>query len=243
MCQLKLEKVNSGVVLFIHGFFGNIETFRPQGEFIKKYGLSYALVTYPSDYFNLIDFVDCILEKLLDAGVEKFSVLGTSMGGFTAQLIAARYNSRIDSLILSNTFASTEVFRRQNRLISSIAPYLPEALIKFHLKRVAKKEYGKYEEVGKILEWVEQLRKKDILARMNALFSVQAVEFEKNFPVAVLDSADDVTIPEDLKSELRFKARPDFEYTFPYGGHFPYVFNRKEFNRVILDFLRGVYSI
>ena len=240
---MKLEKVNTNLIVFIHGFFGNLEIFKPQGEFLKRYGLSYALVTYPSVEFNLIDFVDCVVEKLLDAGMERFTILGTSMGGFAAQILAARYNSRIDSLILSNTFASTTVFKKKNRLIATIAPFLPEGLIKYYLKNVVRKEYGKYEDVAKILQLVDQLTKKDVLVRLKALFSVEAVEFEKNFPVAVLDSADDVTIPEDVKSELKFKARPDFEYTFEFGGHFPYIFNRNEFNRILLNFLKDVYSL
>lgn len=240
---MKLEKVGSNLIVFIHGFFGNLETFRPQGEFLKEYGFSYALVTYPEVEFNLIDFVDCVVEKLLDVGMERFSVLGTSMGGFAAQLLAARYNSRIDSLILSNTFASTAVFREKNKFIAMIAPLLPEGLIKYYLKNVVRKEYGKYKDVGKILQLVDKISKKDVLVRLKALLSIEAVEFEKNFPVAVLDSADDVTIPEDVKSELRFKARPDFEYTFKYGGHFPYIFNRSEYNSILLNFLKEVYSL
>ena len=240
---MEFEKAGENLVVFIHGFFGNLETFKPQGEFLKNYGLSYALVTYPSVEFNLIDFVDCVVEKLLDAGMERFTILGTSMGGFAAQLLAARYNSRIDSLILTNTFASTTVFKKKNRLVAMVAPLLPEGLIKYYLKNVVRKEYGKYEDVAKILQLVDQLTKNDVLVRLKALFSVEAVEFEKNFPVAVLDSADDVTIPEDVKSELKFKARPDFEYTFEFGGHFPYIFNRNEFNRILLNFLKDVYSL
>ncbi len=231
------------LVLFIHGFFGSIETFREQGEFLKKHGFSYALVTYPSTEFTFEDFIDCVVEKLLDRGVEKFSVVGTSMGGFCAQLFASRYNNRIDSLVLTNTFSSTSYFRRKNRLITAIAPLLPEKAIKFYLKSVVKKEYGGYKQVGKLFEMVDSLTKKDVLVRVKALMSIESVSFDKKFPVAVFDSADDVTIPDFLKTELKFTAQPDFEYTFPEGGHFPYIFRKNEFNQILLQFLKDVYAL
>ncbi len=240
---MRLVDGGSHLVLFIHGFFGNIETFRDQGEFLKKHGISYALVTYPHDDFTFEDFIDCIVEKLVDRGINRFSILGTSMGGFCAQLFAARYNSRIDSLILTNTFSSTTYFKRKNRLITAIAPFLPEGLIKFYLKNVAKKEYGGYEDVWKLYRMVDSLTKKDVLARVKALTAIESVNFEKRFPVAVLDSADDVTIPDFLKSELKFVARPDFEYTFPSGGHFPYIFRKQEFNQILLQFIEDVYAL
>ena len=242
MCDMILEKRSEKTVVFIHGFFGNIETFRPQGEFLKDYGFSYALVTYPKTDFTLVDFVDCVAEKLFDRGIDKFSILGTSMGGFTAQIYAARYNSKIDSLILTNTFASTTYFRSRNRFIISIAPILPEGMIKFYLKSVVKKEYGKYNRVNKLLELVDALSKKDVLLRLKALMEFEGIEFNKNFPVAVLESADDVTIPDELKEELKLKTSPDFEYTFERGGHFPYIFARQEFNNIILRFLNEVYK-
>ncbi len=242
MCDMILEKKGKKTIVFIHGFFGNIETFRPQGEFLKDYGFSYALVTYPKTDFTLVDFVDCVAEKLMDRGIDRFSVLGTSMGGFSAQIFASRYNSKIDSLILTNTFASTTYFRSKNRFIISIAPILPEGMIKFYLKSVVKKEYGKYNKVNKLLELVDALSKKDVLLRLKALMEFEGIEFKKNFPVAVLDSADDVTIPDELKEELKLKTSPDFEYTFQKGGHFPYIFVRQEFNDIILRFLNEVYK-
>ncbi len=242
MCDMILEKKGEKTVIFIHGFFGNIETFRPQGELLKEHGFSYALVTYPKTEFTLVDFVDCVAEKLMDRGIEKFSVLGTSMGGFSAQIFASRYNSKIDSLILTNTFASTVYFRKKNKFIISIAPFLPEGMIKFYLKSVVKREYGQFTKVNKLLELVDALTKRDVLIRLKALMEFEGIEFKKNFPVAVLDSADDVTIPDMLKEELKLKVSPDFEYTFKEGGHFPYIFARQEFNDIILKFLNGVYN-
>ncbi len=240
---MKLVPEGSHPVVFIHGFFGSIDTFKDQGEFLKEHGFSYALVTYPRSDFTLEDFIDCIVEKLMDRGINRYSIVGTSMGGFTAQLFATRYNTRIDSLVLTNTFSSTSYFRRKNRLITAVAPFLPEKFIKFYLKSVVKKEYGQYEDVWKLYRMVDALTKRDVLARVRALMAVESVSFEKKFPVAVFDSADDVTIPDFLKSELKFIAQPDFEYTFPSGGHFPYIFRKQEFNQILLQFLKDVYSL
>ncbi len=68
-------------------------------------------------------FADDIVETLDHLGVDRFHVLGISMGGCEALDLAIRYGSRVAALTLVNTFASVTAEERQSRLAGLDAAY------------------------------------------------------------------------------------------------------------------------
>lgn len=68
-------------------------------------------------------FADDVIETLDDLGVDRFHVLGISMGGCEALDLAIRYCSRVDALTVVNTFARVTDEERESRLAGLDAAY------------------------------------------------------------------------------------------------------------------------
>ena len=76
------------------------------GSRVRMVSVSYPLI---DDIVRLADS----LARLLDAlGIERASIVGSSLGGFLAQHFAGRHSQRVDRLILGNTLCDPELTRK-----------------------------------------------------------------------------------------------------------------------------------
>jgi pimeloyl-ACP methyl ester carboxylesterase len=128
-------------LLLIHGFGVNLETWEP---WVKLLSSDYRLVSLdlpghgltraPADYQpSLTNFADVSAQFAALLGLSKYTVVGNSMGGHTAWLMALRYPATVEALVLSNAGGWYDRGEREEapmifRLINDerLAPYLAQ---------------------------------------------------------------------------------------------------------------------
>jgi len=101
---------NPAIVL-MHGIGANHDMFAPQKEFFASQGyyvIAPDLLAHGKSskaiILSLSDWADQVFELLSHLKIENASFLGVSMGGVIALYIAANYSSRVDKLIISDSF-------------------------------------------------------------------------------------------------------------------------------------------
>ena len=97
-------------LVLVHGFLGSSKMWEPQIEFLKK---NYRVVTpdlpgfgksnKAKPYNNINDMAQTILDCLKEKKIEKFYLLGHSMGGMIVQEMAKLVGERIIKLICYGT--------------------------------------------------------------------------------------------------------------------------------------------
>ena len=103
------KKSNKPYLVFLHGYNGSSKSWVFQFEYFSKY-YSVLAIDFPgfgasSPIKNIdMNIVSNLYISLFDRlGIDKFSLIGHSMGGMLGQVIASYYPSKIDKLVLSCT--------------------------------------------------------------------------------------------------------------------------------------------
>ena len=103
-------------LVLVHGFLGSSKMWEPQIEVLKN---NYRVVTPDlpgfgrsnkvKPYNNINDMAQTILDCLKEKKIEKFYLLGHSMGGMIAQEMAKKGVSKISKLVCYSTGPSGEM--------------------------------------------------------------------------------------------------------------------------------------
>ena len=184
------------------------------------------------------------LTDILDAEmVDRAHVLGGSFGGVAAQALARERPERLASLILSHTGAPRRA--PGTRIAVKLLAALPEPLLRglFRTRvRLAVEVAGPFW-VRQFDEAVARLRKADLLSRTRL-----AAEFgdrygrgsagERQWPVLLLESADDPLIQASDREALRRLYRDAEVHAFEGTGHLAAILEPEAFAGAIVDFVR-----
>ncbi|MBI5858575.1 MAG: alpha/beta hydrolase [Sphingobacteriales bacterium] len=101
-----MEEGQGDVIILLYGLFGSVNNFRYLVDHLKKthrvivpkfpfYDLGYSVTV-----FSLTEFLQ---QLILELNLEKFHLLGNSMGGHIALLYTLQYPEKVKSLILSGS--------------------------------------------------------------------------------------------------------------------------------------------
>ena len=115
--DIRTEYLQAGIggrpLLLVHGFTGAKEDFTEVMDDLADRGWwaiapdlrGHGRSDHPPhpDHYSLVDFADDLLDLLDEIGITEFTLLGHSMGGVVAQLIALAEPDRLDGLILMDT--------------------------------------------------------------------------------------------------------------------------------------------
>ena len=106
--MLKYKRSGNGpAVLLIHGFFGGPNYWLPLFNHLTPNfdviaptlpGFADSKTDQPLD--NIDAFTECLVNFMASLGVERYSVVGHSMGGFMAQKMAVNYSDRLERLVI-----------------------------------------------------------------------------------------------------------------------------------------------
>ena len=100
------KKEQSIPVVFIHGVGLTYEIWQPQLDFFKNYSnVSYDILGHGKSSLtkkniSFDDFSDQLIELINELKIDKIHLVGFSIGSLIARNFAAKYNDRLQSLIL-----------------------------------------------------------------------------------------------------------------------------------------------
>jgi len=166
-------------IVLIHGFLGSSEMWRPQIDFFKNF---FRVITPDIPGFgksnkakshkNIQSIAQFLLDSLKEKKINKFCLLGHSMGGMIAQEMVKMHASKILKLILYSTGPIGEMPGRFETIEQS-RENLKKIGLESTIKRIAKTWFVK-EENAKYFNLCIQVGKKSALvAAHNALIAFQ----------------------------------------------------------------------
>jgi pimeloyl-ACP methyl ester carboxylesterase len=213
--------------VFLPGTLGTAEIFWNQIVALSDTHRVLSL-TYPpvADAEALVDDIADLLGEL---DIRTATILGSSLGGFLAQLFAIRHPERIDHVFIANSLSDPSPFKSQQPPPWQILAMPVSALRKVMGDRI-RSWSANDERLAPLVELLlHQLNKgipgRSLKARVLTLLK------SDNLPllpipdsrITIIDSDDDPLIPETARAEVRRRYPGARHCRFKYGGHFPYV--------------------
>lgn len=185
-------------------------------------------VTYPASG-GIAAWAEDIAALMDRSGMERALVLGSSLGGYTAQYFAGVAPARVTGLVAANTLSSAA-------LVAAFPPYsldlnsAPAELLRggfvSSLKAAAEADPARGALTELLLAEVEsRIPIEELRARLAAL--KHGPELPPPGParedIAVVESDNDPLIPPPMREMVRERLSPTRVFRFRGGGHFPYV--------------------
>jgi aminoacrylate hydrolase len=223
-------------VLLITGLGGRADFWAGQAAALKP---RFEAITFDQRGRDRVEALARDALEVLDArGVERCHVVGHSLGGAVAQVIATDFPQRVDRLVLSGTW-------------SGPTPPLAEF---FRLRRRVLAELGAdaYATLGALTAWPDDwlhehpqllhgpLPEADaLLARIDAIiaFDRTAQLGTIKAPTLVICTEDDRVVPALHARRIAAGIPGSRLRLLPYGGHFPQVTRPEAYNELLLEFL------
>jgi 3-oxoadipate enol-lactonase len=250
--RLAFRQWGTGESLFlVHGLGANSELWINQ---VDAFGDRFHVVAVDLRGFGQSDkpkspgsysvdkFADDLLRLADRLGLNKFHYLGTSMGGFIGQAIAAREARRLSSLMLVHSGARM-----------SIPPDILEIRLKA-LRELPMTDYGKMVaeqaladgKESRIFDWLAtMIATNDRTAYAQVLtdglsgFDLSKEASRLEMPVLVAVGDKDRVIPPQVGYELAASIPKATVRTIKDAGHIGYAEQPAAFNEMILSFLGG----
>ena len=239
-------------LVFLHGYNGNSKSWAYQFNYFKN-NFSIIAIDFPgfgdseiiidSDMFKIADLVHRALKNIK---VDKFSLIGHSMGGMLAQVICGNYQGTVQKLILSCTHTGYNL----NYKSPLRAPYLERLKQR---KEMSDLEYGDL----RIRKMLPKLQNKNIfkfLAKISEEItedsilcggSAMQILNTKNMlnkikcPCLVLTGSDDIVVSKEKSSLLINQILHAKHQELNNVGHAPYCEDHIQFNDAIYSFLQS----
>jgi pimeloyl-ACP methyl ester carboxylesterase len=214
-------------LVLIPGTLGRADIFWQQIEALRDRAHILAL-TYPASG-GIVEWAGDLAALMDRFGIDRATVLGSSLGGYLVQYFAASHRERTDRLIAANTLHSVAE-------IASHPPYsgdLDGAPIA-ELRAGFRKGLGAWGEAHPdqrelvellLAEADGRIPEAELRNRLKALKigpELPEVALERG-RIATIEASDDPLIPEAMRQAVRERLRPAAAYRFDGGGHFPYV--------------------
>lgn len=226
-------------ILFLHGMTGAYDIWWPQIEALQ-HNYHIIAVTYPPA--NSLEEMEQAVMAILDAeGVDRFNVVGTSLGGYFAQFLVARHPDRIQRAVFSNTFPPNDIIAENNKTIGAALPYLPEWLVMNVLSSSMRERIypaSGYSEL--VLAFgLEQTHGRMVKAQVVGRFHCVVDPFVPPvplIPVLIIESDNDPLVEPALRAQLKETYPAAAVYTFSDAGHFPYLNRPDEYTAALREF-------
>ena len=189
------------------------------------------------------DMAGDVAEAMEKLGIEKADIFGVSMGGMIAQYLAIDYPEKVGKLILTVTSA-----RPNPILTESIAEWVScakrddhTALMDSNVRRIYSEEYYRKNKwmvpiIGKLTKPKSYGRffvQADACLTHNAYENLPRIQA----PTLVIGGEKDLSLGGDASREIAAKIPGAELHMYAQWGHGLYE-EAKDFNRVVLDFLR-----
>ena len=232
-------------LLFLHGMGGAYDIWWQQ---VVEFEKDYKVITYtlPEEIDNLDDAAKGISAILEKEKTDKFSAVGTSMGGYIAQYLLKTMPERLEKVVFGNTFPPNDEIIKENKIKSRIVPLLPEIVIDYlgvkQLKSKLLPAAGSNKKLLKSFLSSLPFSKKGFIHRYYIVvdfFTINpSLDKYKRIPKLIIESDNDPLVSPNLRRDLKSLYSDAEVYTFHNEGHFPYINAADEYNRVLRSFLQ-----
>lgn len=231
-------------LLMLPGTLGTAEIFWQQ---MRALGRSVRLIalTYPA-VPDVERFADGAMQVLRQKGIRKASVLGSSLGGYTAQVLALRYPQTVERLFIGNSLVNPHTVARPR--IRSREELEAMNARELKAERLRRMEAWPESDAGLrlakeviALEGREMISARHLKARVLALLRAQEMP-PLPIPdarIVIVECDDDPVIPAPVRREVRERYPGAAVHTLPSGGHFPYISRAEDYTAILRAHLRG----
>jgi len=213
-------------LVLLHGMAGSAEIWFQQIDDLAAERTVIA-VTYPevTSLAELRHGVDAVLAA---EGIERYAVVGSSLGGYLAQYLVATESSRITAAVFANTFPPNEEIAASTRRPIALARALPNIALAAYLRRSVDRSLVPAGDGSELLRHllVEQFQGSEVKRRFLSRYRCVIDPFEPPtpaIPVTIFESDNDPLVPAALRRALRETYPEAAVGVFAGAGHFPYV--------------------
>lgn len=226
-------------LLLLPGTLGRADIFWQQILALKD-RVRVLAVTYPRNA-DLDRWVACLARLLDRRDVAQATVLGSSLGGYLAQLFAARQPSRTAGLIAANTLSSTAGIADRPPYSADIAALPVAAMRRGYRDRLEAWGAAHPEQAGLVTLLLAEVDGRipagHLKARMQALKVAPPLPPVRLAPenVAIVECADDPIVPPPIGQTVHAHLDAGVCYRFRHGGHFPYVVRPTEYTALLAE--------
>ena len=245
-----LKNENKETIIFLHGYNGNSKSWAYQFKYFKKY---FSLISFDFPGFgksnNMIDpdmfkVSELIIRALESLKIKNYYVVGHSMGGMLAQVLASNLKSSVVKIVLSCTHKGYSMsFKEPLR-----EPYRKRLLEREKLSDI---EYGNL----RISKMLPGFNKKDIFSFLSLISqeiskdaitcggsSMQILDTTNvlpkiKVPCLIITGTKDVVVSKEKSLFLLDSIKDSKHEEIKDVGHAPYCENADEFNKKIKNFL------
>jgi len=253
IAYLEAGEQNAQAILFIHGFTGDAQNWWDQYEYFKQ---NYHVVVIDNpghgkserrrdiDYTMELDAK--VAAKLLDyLQIEKAVVVGNSMGGHIAALVAIRYPEKVEKLVLCDAAGANDL-----RWLVGLKPLLTGPVLGAILKPTSGNQYtpqnghleARQAHPRSMAGTAEEPLYLDALAksiRSLALDSIKAELPKIKAETLIVWGDDDPTVPVRNVEIFHQLVPHSTVYMVHKGGHVPQMNTPEEFNCALEAFIKG----
>lgn len=239
--EAKPKKKGAPALLMLPGTLGTAEIWWNQIAALAG-KVHIVSVTYPviTEIERLADGLARLQDHL---GIEKASVVGSSLGGFLTQWYAARHPHKVDSIIIGNSLSDPKLLNPTGRPREGLAD-LPGSIHRgFILASV--RSWPESSPAIALLKSVliesgeKLLSARALKARVLAVQQATAVPRIDLAPgrIVVVDCADDPLIPRKVQDDVVKRYKLGRHVRFDMGQHYPYVVNPAPYTQVLAETL------
>jgi maspardin len=228
------------VLVFLHGMGGAYDIWWQQLEALEGRFRILSL-TYPA-VPSLAGLRRGILAILDAEAIERFTVIGSSLGGYLAQYLVAMDGARIDQAVFGNTFPPNDLIEAENGRTAAIGRFMPERIVMYGFRRNVDTSVvpaaGGSPLVRAYLheQSYGQMSKAQFLARHLCVVDRFAT-VQPPMPHLIIESDNDPLVSRELREMLRRTYPGAATHTFHRTGHFTYLNDPIGYTRVLSGFL------
>jgi maspardin len=228
-------------ILFLHGMTGAYDIWWQQMEVLQD-NYRVISVTYPA--VDSLEELEQGVMGILDAErIERFYVVGSSLGGYFAQYLVSRHPDTVLGAVFANTFPPNEIIAEKNKTIGALLPYLPEWLVMNVLSGSIEEsvypasDYSELVRAFGLEQTHGRMSKAQVLGRYRSV--VEPFEAPDvvilGIPVMIIEAKNDPLVEEALREQLK-ETYPTAEVVTLSNGHFPYLSMPDEYTGYLVTF-------